>query len=235
MTPRIAYLENGPVRDTVSGLPERFAKAGFAVERYWAFRSEFPDSLDGYAGVFLSGSPHGAYEKIPFIIDEHAFICRVAERRLPTLGVCFGCQILASALCGGDRVFRRQSCHVGYLPLTVTCEGKDAALTRNLPATFPLLVWHNDEIRAPHPELRLLATATAAPTQVWQYRDLPIWGIQGHPEVTPDNATAWLGRARERLERDGADVDRLASQIDSGLPGATMIDNFLATCHDAAT
>lgn len=229
--PCIAYMDNSPSRDTVSGLPERMMSRGLGVERFWAYKSEFPKTLDNYAGVFLGGSPHGAYEDLGFIHAEHDFIQRVADAGLPILGVCFGSQILASALCARQVVFRRSRCHVGFLPIHATEAAQNDALMQGLPAQFRLLTWHNDEVSADHVDITLLATAEDASTQVWRYRDQAIWGIQGHPEVTIQNAVPWLGQVSERLAQDGADADLLADEIDEGRAGTTMIENFLAICR----
>ena len=68
---RLLYLGNGPTFQSVAKLDDRFEGWGLKVERFWAYNGEFPDSLDGYDGIFLSGSPHGSYEDIPFIHREH--------------------------------------------------------------------------------------------------------------------------------------------------------------------
>lgn len=82
---RLAYLENG--RDAGSGdaLAERFSAAGFTVGRYWAYDGEFPSEPERYAAVFLSGSPLGAYDDVPFIHREHEVIVEFFERGIPML------------------------------------------------------------------------------------------------------------------------------------------------------
>src|SRR5260370_33995544 len=104
---RLLYLANGPTKISVARLDERFASQGLDVDVRWAYQGEFPDDLSDYAGIFLSGSPHGAYEDVPFIHREHELIQSAARREIPMLGICFGSQILGSALCGRDQVFRR--------------------------------------------------------------------------------------------------------------------------------
>ena len=94
---RLLYLQNGPARTTVSGLERRFADAGFDVTMTWAYGGEDPGELGAYDACFVSGSPHGAYEDIPWIHREHAWLQDLARRGVPMLGICFGSQILASA------------------------------------------------------------------------------------------------------------------------------------------
>ena len=49
-----------------------------------------------YDAIYLSGSPHGAYEAIDWISTEHVLIEQAATKGTPMFGVCFGSQILAS-------------------------------------------------------------------------------------------------------------------------------------------
>ncbi|MGH8634108.1 MAG: type 1 glutamine amidotransferase [Burkholderiales bacterium] len=230
---RLLYLQNGTKRQPVSDFDERFAAAGFEVDIHWAYGGEFPQSLDPYHAVFLSGSPHGAYETIPFITREHELIVAMAERALPTLGVCFGSQILASALCGRDQIFRRESCEVGYKWLDPTPIARSDELMCDLGDRVYMFVWHNDEIRAKHPDMRILATSNLCPNQIWRYRDLPMWGVQGHPEISHSQSRIWFEENRARLEADGADVDLLHAAADEAEGATTLIDNFISISRKA--
>ena len=227
-SPRILFLLNGPSRDPLELIGRRFEAAGLRPEYYRAHRGEFPEKLGGYDGLFLSGSPHGAYEDLPFIHREHDLIMDLVEQGTPTLGVCFGSQILASALCGRDQVFRRTRCDVGHAWVRATPRATEDPIAKDLAPRFSLFVWHNDEVRSDHPDMTILASTDACPNQVWRYRDLPAWGIQGHPEVTPASARQWLGERRARLERDGADVDALVSETRDTANAQTLFENFVA-------
>ena len=223
---RLLYLGNGRKLQSVAKLDERFETWGLKVDRYWAYNGEFPDSLERYDGIFISGSPHGAYEDVDFINREHGLIQDAAEMQIPMLGICFGSQILGSALCGRDQVFRRQSCEIGYKTLATTAAIEDDPVAADLGASFDMFVWHNDEVRADHPDMCILASTDICPNQIWRYRDSHIWGIQGHPEITRVQAPIWFEENRERMEKDGADVDALKAAADEAGIAKTMLTRF---------
>ncbi|MFD1911201.1 type 1 glutamine amidotransferase [Halodurantibacterium flavum] len=213
---RLLYLGNGRKLQSVAKLDDRFEGWGLAVDRHWAYGGQFPDSLDGYDGIFLSGSPHGAYEDIPFIHREHDLIRDAAARDIPMLGICFGSQILASALCGRDQVFRRPYCEIAYKDLEVTPHAATDTLTRDWGASVRMFVWHNDEVRHDHPDMVILAASDECPNQVWRHRTARAWGVQGHPEITAAQVPLWFTENRARMEQDGGDVDAfLAAEEDT--------------------
>lgn len=223
---RLLYLGNGTKLQSVAKLDDRFESWGLTVDRFWAYSGEFPESLEAYDGVFLSGSPHGAYEDVPFIHREHELIQDAAARGIPILGICFGSQILASALCGRDQVFRRDACEIGYKDLPVTGAVRDDAIAGELKEHVHMFVWHNDEVRAGHPDMTILAYSDDCPNQIWRWRDAPAWGIQGHPEITRKQAPVWFEENRERMTQDGADVDALIASADEASEAKTMLTRF---------
>jgi GMP synthase (glutamine-hydrolysing) len=223
----LLYLGNGPKFQSVAKLDDRFETWGLSVDRYWAYNGEFPDKLDAYDGIFVSGSPHGAYEDIAFIHREHDLIRTAAEQKIPMLGICFGSQILASALCGRDQVFRRDFCEIGYKDLPVTGAANGDAVAGGLGESVHMFVWHNDEVRGDHPDMTILAKSDLCPNQIWRWRDAPVWGIQGHPEITRGQAEIWFEENRERMENDGADVEALKASADEAAGAKTMLTRFV--------
>lgn len=226
MSKRLLYLQNSSSRRSVTKLDERFESWGLHVDRCWAYNNEYPANVAGYDGIFISGSPHGAYEDIPFILRQHELIEQAAGIGIPMLGVCFGHQILASALCGRDQVYRRQTCEVGYKQLEVTNTAVDDAVAKDLYPEFNMFVWHNDEVRGDHPNMNIIATTDDCSNHIFRYRNCPIWGIQGHPEITLEESRIWFEENRLDLEADGAVVDELHRTASEAKTAKTMLRRF---------
>ena len=232
MTTNLLYLGNGPQLHSPAKLDERFRSWGLNVDLRWAYGGDFPPILEGYDGIFLSGSPHGAYEDEDFILREHDLIMDAAGIGIPMLGICFGSQILASALCGREQVFRRSSCEVGFKALPLLPPAREDRICADLGESVTMFVWHNDEVRHDHSDMTVIARSDLCPNQIWRWRDNPIWGIQGHPEFTKVQAAIWFEEIRNRLERDGADVDALKRDALEAADAKTMIRQFATLVAD---
>ena len=234
MAPRFLLVNNATRRDMRPEVLDAMAGPDLAIETCWAHDGEFPPDGEDYAGVYLSGSPHGAYERLAWIEREHRLVEELASRGVPMLGVCFGSQILASALCGRDQVYRRSECEVGHKWLDVLNDASGDPLCRDLGRRVRMFVWHNDEIRHDHPDMRILASSDVCPNHIWRHRAAPAWGVQGHPEITRAGARGWFEHNRERLECDGADVDSLIADAHDASEAKTMLRNFLDLCRARA-
>lgn len=227
---KILFLQNDSQRYSPSHLELRFAQAGLEVDYYWASNDEFPAELKGYSGALIYASPHGAYEDAGWIHKEHEILKELASYEIPMLGICFGSQILASALCGRDQVFVRPNCEVGFLWIDLHPGYPSDPLTRSLPEKVSMFVWHNDEVRACHADMRILGSTQDCPNHIWRFRDLPVWGIQGHPELTREQAQEFFQQHRVKLEKDGACVDDLIKNADEAQPAKALVNNFIDFC-----
>jgi len=229
--PTLLFLNNTAYPAAVPPILVQLCGGGFETESAWAARSEFPRSLDGYAGAFVSGSPHSSYDLEPWIEREHEVISELVRLGTPVMGICFGSQILASSLFGRDQVYRRSACEVGFTWLDIAPDAAGDPVCARLERRMRMFVWHNDDVRADHPDMQVLATSDACANQIWRHRDRSVWGIQGHVEITLDGAPRWFERNRARLEADGVDVDRLVDSAEDTSNARTMLQRFLDLCR----
>lgn len=229
---RLLFLNNTSALDAVPPTLRHLAADTVSVDSFWCSRNEFPDSLTPYAGCVVSGSAKSSYDDDAWIARQHALIRRLTDRGTPVLGICFGSQIAASALFGRDWVFRRDCCEVGFKTLHVSPEARRDPVCDRLDPSTRMFVWHNDDVRPDHPDMRVLATTDACPNQIWRHRERRIWGVQGHLEITVAEAPAWFGRNRDRLEADGADVDRLIAKAEEAESAKSILRRFLNICSD---
>ncbi|WP_242910720.1 anthranilate synthase component II [Actinomadura terrae] len=127
-------------------------------------------------GVLLSpgpGHPSGSEVCLDLVAD--------AERRaMPLLGVCLGHQVIAHV--HGAAVRRAPQVVHGY---TSPIEHDGAGVFRGLPVPFPATRYHSLAVEpgtVPRDVLEVTATTPDGVVMGLRHRDLPIEGVQFHPE-----------------------------------------------------
>jgi GMP synthase (glutamine-hydrolysing) len=227
---RILVLQNAPEREPIASPVTPLEAAGAMVHRCWAYAGETPESIRAYDGICISGGPNSAYDEAAFIRLEHALIREAEGLGIPMLGICLGSQLLASELCGRDMVFRRSNCEVGYKTLAPEPPMHTDRLAATIAGPLRMFIWHNDEVRARHSDVTVIAGTSDCPNQIWRFRDHLIWGIQGHPEITRTEALPWFDHKRKALEADGVNVDALKADAEETPTANDLISNFAVLC-----
>lgn len=141
----------------------------------WPYNAAL-DAIKGIKpkGLILSGSPASVY-------DEES--PRPAPNLLktidcPTLGICYGLQVLAADL-GGD-VQPSQSREYGYARLKILEDS--SPLFSGLPKEMDVWMSHGDHVAAPPPGFRVTARTEDA-LNALENLSKRIFGLQFHPEV----------------------------------------------------
>ena len=117
----------------------------------------------GGASVYADGSPH---------IDKAIY-----ELGIPTLGICYGMQLMALDL--GGRVDRTGSSEFGKTELTAT----GGRLFGDLPAEQTVWMSHGDSVVAAPAGADVVAGSTATPIAAFEDDARRRYGVQFHPEV----------------------------------------------------
>jgi len=165
--------------------------------------------------LIMMGGPMGVYEQ-----DAHSWIaCQIRRLALrlaadrPTLGVCFGAQMMAAAL--GARVFPGPAKEVGFLPLSRI----DAESPLRHLAGVPLLHWHGDTFDLPD-GAELLASTAAYPHQAFR-RGANILALQFHAEMGMDPRFAeWVDQWPCALAEVGLSAAAMHADHDAHGAGA---------------
>jgi len=140
-------------------------------------RGEAP-SLEGVEAVVLGGSKASVYEdhEHAWMDVEREFVRRLVHDRIPTLGICFGHQIINETL--GGAVVEDET----RMRLVRADLGNDP-LFDGMEPVVPAL--HSDIVTAPGRGMRTVATTDYSDHFATRHRTAPIWTIQFHPEYTP--------------------------------------------------
>lgn len=138
-----------------------------------------PDATAALQAVVLTGSTAGVYETTahPWIADARAFVRRLVAARVPTLGVCFGHQLVNDAL-GGEVAAREATARL------VEVDFDDDPLFAGVGATVPMV--HGDRVLATGEGLVPIARADYYPFVATRHADAPVWTVQYHPEFQAD-------------------------------------------------
>ncbi len=167
--------------------------------------------------LIMMGGPMGVYEQ-----DRHPWIaCQLRRLALrleadrPTLGVCFGAQMIAAAL--GARVYEGPVKEVGFHPVTIHENAKDSPL-RHL-SGVPVLHWHGDTFTLPD-NVELLASSPAYEHQAFR-RANHLLAVQFHAEMGEDERfNAWIEEWPGSVIEAGGDEADLRAAHDTHGPAA---------------
>lgn len=191
--------------------------------------------LDGFDALWIMGGAPNVWEegKYPYLTEEKLAIQEaVADRNLPTFGICLGHQLLAEAL--GGHVGRMDQPEVGVLDVSLTDDGTTDPLMAGVDPVSTWLQWHEAEIKIPPPGARILATSPASKIQAMRV-DNRAFGVQFHPEPTHATVPGWAAepsylRALEEALGPGAHPEmeqRMADNLDHAHANARhLYDNF---------
>ncbi|HYW91047.1 MAG TPA: glutamine amidotransferase [Gammaproteobacteria bacterium] len=146
--------------------------------------------------LVVLGGPIGAGDddEYPFLATERELLRRRLEADRPTLGICLGAQLMASAL--GARVYAAPRPEIGWAPVRLTDAGRGSCLTALGDPSVPVLHWHGDSFDLPG-RAALLASTDACANQAFGYGRKAL-ALQFHPEVTATGLEQWyIGHTRE--------------------------------------
>jgi GMP synthase (glutamine-hydrolysing) len=176
-----------------------------------AVRSSFEDSpldLSAYSALVLTGSPSAAYDKVDWIERLKSLVRAAVEKQLPTLGVCFGSQLIAEAL-GGKVELNPAGWEIGDLEVELTPEGAQDPLFEGMSNPFRTIESHQDAVLELPPGAVLLATNSHCRVQAFGIGQ-SLRAVQFHPEMGPEHLRFIVPPRRDRiLASSNIDVDKL--------------------------
>ena len=179
--------------------------------------------------LILSGGPASVYSEGAPRMDPAIF-----EQGIPTLGICYGAQLLALEL--GGSVERTGAGEYGKVEL----QAAGGRLFADLPAGQTAWMSHRDTVTAPPRGAQIVATSEHTPVAAFEDDGRRVYGVQFHPEVahTPHGQEvlknflheiagappAWTPAAviEEQVERIRAQVgrDRVLCALSGGVDSA---------------
>ena len=179
-----------------------------------------------FSAVIISGSN-------AMITDNHAWMKRAEKwireavaSGIPFLGICFGHQLLASAL-GGMVADNPNGIEVGSVDIHLQPHSTSDALFADMPRTIPSHVSHRQSVLRIPPGAVHLASSTMDANHAFRF-GARVWGLQFHPEFSAEIAQSYLDYYRPVLIQRGVDVDALTRQVRDYPYGRMLLQRFAA-------
>ncbi|GJM44040.1 MAG: GMP synthase [Gemmatimonadota bacterium] len=187
----------------------------------WDARNgELPHS-DEVAGMVILGSPHMVTEDEPWMQAAESCVRGFVAAQVPTLGICFGHQLVATAL-GGTVDWHPSGREMGTVALTLSEVGRTDPLLGGMEPVFAVQSSHLQSVlRLPDGAVPL-ARSEAQEHEAFRV-GATTWGVQFHPEFTPDITRAYVERQRAALEREGRNPDEILAGVTESPAGDVLV------------
>ncbi|GFE83831.1 GMP synthase [Steroidobacter agaridevorans] len=162
-----------------------------------------PEQADRHDAYLITGSASGVYDGDAWIEPLKQFI-QQSSGRTPMVGICFGHQVMAEAY--GGRVAKSPKgwgvgLHSYEIKRRADWMNSDAGLQLSIPVS------HQDQIIELPVDAKVLAASEFTPYAVLEYPERRAISFQGHPEFSPEYATALIDLRRgTRYQQEFADA-----------------------------
>ena len=136
-----------------------------------------PEGFD-FQGIILSGGPdsvtsEGARSLAPWIIDS----------KKPVLGICYGMQLLVNEFGGSLQSGSRREYGKSQMKLNSEMNARAAKIFYGLETEQQVWMSHGDDVKNLPPCFESIALTTDGVEAAIAHKELPIVGLQFHPEV----------------------------------------------------
>lgn len=184
---------------------------------------QFPVDLQACDGYVITGSQFSAYDDISWIHRAKSLVRDLYLEKKPTIGICFGHQLIAESL--GGKVVKAvdKGWGIGVHKWQIT--HRESWMGEDQPDYLALRVSHQDQVMEMPEDSKLLASSDFCPIGGFQIGE-HFLAMQGHPEFSSAYSEALM---RKRIDQIGelvveAGLDSLKKDVDNQRVSTWMIE-----------
>jgi GMP synthase (glutamine-hydrolysing) len=173
-------------------------------------RQELP-APDTVAGIVITGSAAMVSEKEDWSEYTAAWLREAVAREVPTLGVCYGHQLLAHAL-GGRAGPNPRGRQIGTVEAKLLEPATDDLLLKHLPSSFLAQTTHQEVVLEVPAGAARLATSPLDDNFTIRFAERA-WGVQFHPEFSAPVMSEYIQCRSSALISEGLDPKQLQQGV----------------------
>ena len=194
-------------------------------------RTEMASTLShDWSGVIITGSPASLTERAPWMDSALIYAKRLVDSGTPTLGICFGHQLMGEAL--GGRVERNPAGReIGTVLLQVNEKSPLLpAPESHEPPPVAVNMTHLDSVVRLPVGAKVLARTSQEAHAFVQFGP-EAWGVQFHPEMDTEVLRRYIEHREEDLVGEGLDVSRLLEEARETPHSHELLQRFAQYVH----
>lgn len=175
--------------------------------------------------VIITGSPSMVTDGDGWLRQTQRWLEAFLNSQKPVLGVCYGHQLLADML-GGTVANNPLGRHMGLSLCQLTSAAKNDRLLGATPNPIPTLVSHLQSVTQLPESATRLARCERDPNHAFVCDD-HIWGLQFHPEWSPEIMQHYLLARQADLIAEGFDPEHMTAELVPCSDAAKTLKRFI--------
>jgi GMP synthase (glutamine-hydrolysing) len=202
------------------------AMSSTPVETASIFEGDALPEPSTLAGIVITGSSAMVSEREAWSERCASWLPGAIEAGIPTLGICYGHQLLAHAL-GGEVGRNPNGREIGTIEVDLRAAEGDALLGAFAPGA-DFHASHVESVLALPPGATRLGSNAIDPNHAYRVEapGVRAWGVQFHPEFDADVMRGYLEARRELLEAEALDVGSLMARTRETPAGWALLARF---------
>jgi GMP synthase (glutamine-hydrolysing) len=180
--------------------------------------------FDEISGVIISGSHAMVTEHHDWSERAIKWLIESAKKRIPTLGICYGHQLLAYAL-GGEVGDNPNGCEFGTVEVNLNENACGDKLFGGFSTPILTHMSHTQSVLRLPDNTRLLASSDMDKNQAFVFENFA-WGVQFHPEFDKEIVVEYVNQYREVLLRENKNPDHIIERAFNTHSGPKILKRF---------
>jgi GMP synthase (glutamine-hydrolysing) len=184
--------------------------------------TKLPDPMAA-AGFIVTGSSASVTERAPWMLRAETWLREATALDRPILGICFGHQLLASAL-GGNVVKNPNGREIGTVKVHLDDGAVRDHLFSELPRAFHANATHVDTVDELPKNAERLATTALDKNAAFRLRRA--YGVQFHPEIDGELMRGYLHARKEVIVAEGLPHHEMIKTVQDAPHAINLMKKF---------
>lgn len=189
------------------------------------FRHQPLADPDNFDAIVITGSPAMVSSHEDWSEKTAKWLSNAVEKGKPTLGVCYGHQLLAHAL-GGKAGPNPRGRQIGTVSTQLIDLATKDPLLGYLPASFLSQTSHSEVVLELPPGAQRLASSPLDDNFSIRFAE-KAWGLQFHPEFSAQIMKKYIELRSDAIGGEGLDPDKLLEQVFDTPEAKSVLKQFV--------